>query len=91
MDRGVVGDARPDRVPGAAIDDVIIAQREDAAVVVEADLDIVQLVARMRRAHQVLAPGLDPAHRPPEPARKERDQHVLGIDVALACSLKPLS
>ena len=84
MDRGVVGDAGADRVPGAAIDDVIVAQREDAAVVVEADLDIVQLVARMRRADQVLAPVLDPAHRPPELAGEECDQQVFGVDMALA-------
>ena len=84
VDRGVVGDARADRVPGAAIDDVVVAEREDAALVVEPDLDIVQLVARMRRGHEMLAPVLDPAHRPAEAAREERDQQVLGIDVALA-------
>ena len=45
--RGVVGDAGADRVPGAAIDDEVVAEREHPAVVVEADLDIVHLVARM--------------------------------------------
>ncbi len=84
VDRGVVGDARADRVPGAAIDDVVVADRQDAALVVEADLDIVQLVARMRRGHEMLAPLLDPAHRPAEAAREERDQEILGVGVALA-------
>ena len=84
MDRRVVGDARSDRVPGAAIDNVIVAQREDAAVVVEADLDVMQLVARMRRTHHVLAAIFDPAYRSSEPAGEERDQQILGIDVAFA-------
>ncbi len=84
MHRGVVGDARADRVPGAAIDQVIVAQRQDMAVIVKADLDIVQLVARMRRTHQVLAAAFDPAHRPAEPAGEKGDQEILGIDMALA-------
>ncbi len=81
---GVVGDARADRVPGAAIDDVVVAQREDTAVAVEPDLEIVQLVARMGRAHQMLAATFDPAHRTPEPARDKGDQQILGIDMPLA-------
>src|SRR5439155_581453 len=64
MHRGVVGDAGADRVPGAAIDEIIVADRDDAAVIVEADFDIMQLVARMGRAHQVLTAVLDPAHPP---------------------------
>ena len=84
MHRGVVGDAGADRIPGAAIDDEAVAEREDAAVVVEADLDVVDLVARMAGAHEMLAPVLDPAHRPFTSARQERNQQVLGIDVALA-------
>ncbi len=54
------------------------------AVIVETDLDIVQLVARMRGANQMLAAGFDPAHRMPEPAGQKCDQHVLGIDMPLA-------
>src|SRR5258708_39237724 len=54
------------------------------AVVVEPDLEIVQLVARMGRAHQMLAASLDPAHRPPEPACEEGDQQILGVDMPLA-------
>ena len=84
MDGGVVGDADADRVPRAAIDEEIVAQREDMAVIVKADLDIVQLVARMAGAQQMLLPLLDPAHRPPEQAGEKRDQQVFGVDMALA-------
>ncbi len=45
MDRGVVNHAGADGIPGAAIDDEMVAKRQDAAVVVKADLDIVDLVA----------------------------------------------
>ena len=83
MDRGVVGDAGADRIPGAAIDDKMIAQRQDAAVVVETDLDVVDLVARMAGAQHVLVAVLDPFHRPAEPARQIRDQQIFRIDVAL--------
>ena len=62
MNRGVVGDARADRVPGAAIDDVVVAQRQDPTIIVKGDLDVVQLIARMGGAHHVLAPLLDPPH-----------------------------
>ncbi len=83
MDRGVVGDAGADRIPGAAIDDKIIAQRQDAAGVVETDLDVVDLVARMAGAQHVLVAVLDPFHRPAEPARQIGDQQIFRIDVAL--------
>jgi len=43
----------------------------------------VPLIAIGRRREEVLAPGLDPLHRPAEPARDHRDQHLLGIRVAL--------
>ncbi len=84
VDRGVVGDARADRVPGTAIDDVIVTDREDPTPIVKADLNVVQLVARMRRAHQMLAPLLDPAHRLAEPPGEKRDQQILRVDMALA-------
>src|SRR5439155_21322343 len=84
MHRGVVGDARADWVPRAAIDDVVVADRQDAAVIVEADLDIVQLVARMRRGDEMLAPLLDPAHRPGELPGEERDQEILRLGMARA-------
>ena len=84
MHGGVVGDPGADRVPGAAIDEIIVADRENMAVIVKADLDIVPLVARMRRAHQMLATVLDPAHRAAEAVREEGDQEVFGVDMALA-------
>ncbi len=83
MHRGVVGDAGADRVPGAAIDEIIVADRDDAAIIVEPYLDVMQLVARMRRAHQVLAAVLDPPHRPAEPVGEEGDKQIFGIDVPL--------
>src|SRR5207244_2606485 len=81
--RGVVDDAGADWVPGAAIGHEIIAKRQDAAGLIEADLEVVDLVARMRGGEEVLAAVLDPAHGPPELAGEEGDQEVLGVDVAL--------
>ena len=83
MHRGVVGDARSDRIPGAAIDDEAVAKRQQPAVVVEADLDVVDLVARMARRHEVLVPVLDPAHRPLHGAGEKRNQQFFRIDMAL--------
>ena len=83
MRGGVVRHAAPDRVPCAAIEDEIVAQSQDLAVTVKADLDLVQLVARMGRALEVLLAVLDPAHRPAEPARQKRDYQILGVDVTL--------
>ena len=83
MRGGIVRNTRPDRVPRPAIDNEIVAQREDMALVVKADFNLVQLIARMRRRRQVLVPVLEPAHRPPEPSRQKRDQQILGIDMTL--------
>ena len=52
-------------------------------VVVETDLDVVDLIARMTGAQHVLVAVLDPFHRPAEPARQIRDQQIFRIDVAL--------
>src|SRR5262249_15461812 len=82
-DRGVVNHAGADRIPRAAIDDELIAQRQDAAVVVKADLDIVDLVARMAGAHQMLAAVLNPLDRPPQPSGPEPNQQVSRVDVPL--------
>src|SRR5205814_6458826 len=84
MHRGVVSDTGADRVPSAAIDEVIVADREDAAVIIEPDFDIMQLIARMGGAHQMFAAILDPAHRPAKPMSEKGDQQVFGIDVSLA-------
>ncbi len=74
MDRGVVNHASSDGIPRSAVDDETVAQRQDPPFVVKPDFDLVHLVARMTGAHQMLAAVLDPLHRPPEPARQERNQ-----------------
>ena len=56
--------------------------REDAAVGVDRGADLVPLLARVIGGDQMLAPVLDPFHRPAEPQRGEADQHVLGIELA---------
>ena len=81
MDGGVVDHGGADRIPCAAIDDEMIAQREDAAFVVEADVDIVDLVARVTGTHQMLAAVLDPLHRPSELAGQKRNQQIFRIDM----------
>ena len=83
MRGGVVDDAGANRIPGAAIHHEAVAQGQDAARIVEAHLDLVNLVARMARTDQMLAAVLDPLHRPAEPARQERDQQVFRINVSL--------
>ena len=45
MNRGVVSDARSDRIPGSAIDEKFIAKRKHMAVAIESDLNVVQLIA----------------------------------------------
>ena len=83
MHRGVVGDAGADRIPGAAVGNEAVAECEQPAVVVEARLDIVDLIARMAGGHEMLVPVLDPPNRPFHGAREERNEQFLGIDVAL--------
>ncbi len=83
VDRGVVGDARAERVPRAALDREFVAHHEDAAVVVVPHRHVMHLVARMGGAKEMLVPVLDPAHRATEPAREERDQQILGVDMSL--------
>ena len=55
MDGRVVDHAGADRIPRAAIDDETVTQRQDAARLVEAYLDLVDLVARVRGGEEVLA------------------------------------
>ena len=45
MNRGVVGDRNPDRIPRAAINQELVAKRDDMAFGIETDLDLVQLVS----------------------------------------------
>ena len=40
------------------------------------------LLARVVRGHEVLGAILDPLHGAAEPLRRERDQDVLGIELA---------
>ena len=51
-------DTRPGRGPSAT------RRPEDLAVVVDRDIDVGVLVARVTRRRDVLAPALDPLHRP---------------------------
>ena len=57
------------------------AHRQDAAVAVEADLDLVRDLTRVVGRHEVLAPALDPLHGPPELQGGERHQDVLGVEL----------
>ncbi len=57
-----------------------VAQRQQPAVVVEADLDRVDLRALLGRRQHVLETVLEPAHRATEPQRQERDQYVFRVD-----------
>ena len=67
---------------GALIVEIAVVDREDDAVVVDRGADAVQLLARMIGRDQMLAPVLDPFHRPIELFRGDADQHVLGIKLA---------
>ena len=57
------------------------ADGEDAAVAVEADLDLVGDLAGVVGGHEVLAPALDPLHRPPQLERGQRHQDVLRVQL----------
>ena len=59
-----------------------VVDGENAALGIDRGADLVTLLARMIGRDQVLAPVLDPFHRPPKPQRGEADQHVLGIKLA---------
>ena len=50
---------------------------EQPAVVVEADLDLLQLATLVRRSDEVLPPILGELHRPAERPRGHRNQHLL--------------
>ncbi len=56
--------------------------REDAAFAVDRRAYPMQLLARLIGGDQVLAPVLDPFHRPAQPHGGDADQHVLGIELA---------
>ena len=57
-----------------------IAQRQQPALGVEADIHRVDLRALLGGRQHVLQAVFEPPHRPAEAQRQERDQHVLRID-----------
>ncbi len=67
---------------GPEIDKDLAAQAEDRAVAAAGDLDLAIRLARMVHRRQMLAPVLDPADRAADMPRGERDQIVLGIELA---------
>ena len=67
---------------GALVVEVEIVDREDAALAVDRRTNAVELLARMIGGDQMLAPVLDPFHRPAEPHGRDADQHVLRIKLA---------
>ncbi len=83
MHCGVIGNAGSDRVPGSAIDDEAVPKGQQSSFVIESDLDVVNLVARVTGAHEMFVPVLDPTNRPADGAREKRNQQILGIDVSL--------
>ena len=78
--------ARAGRAVGAQIGaDVgmgVAAQRPDGAVAVAGDLEVALDIARVIGRDEMLAPVLDPFHRPADRLRRERDQEILGIELA---------
>ena len=78
MGRGVVGNRTGNVRPRSGIHDEVIAQRENAAAVVEAHLQVVPLIAGMHRAHHVLVAILNPGNGATELVREQRDEQVFG-------------
>src|SRR5262249_17899867 len=66
----------------ALVVEELVVDREDAAVAIDRSADLVTLLARVVGGDEMLAPVLDPFHRPAEPERGEADQDVLGIELA---------
>ena len=67
---------------GADVGIGVPAQRQDGAVAVAGDLEVAFDVARVVGCEQMLAPVLDPFHRPADKARRERNQKILRIEFA---------
>ena len=67
---------------GALIVEITVVDGEDHAVAIDRGADVVQLLARMIGRDQMLAPVLDPFHRPVESHGGDADQYVLGIKLA---------
>ncbi len=67
---------------GALIVEEFAVDRQDAAFRIDRGAHAIVLLARMVGGDEMLAPVLDPFHRPAEPQRGEADQHVLRIKLA---------
>ena len=67
---------------GALVGEEDVVEGEDEAARVDRGADAVDLVARVVGGDEVLAAVLDPLHRPAEPERAERHEHILGVDLA---------
>ena len=67
---------------GACVEDEAVAQAEELSVVAERDRNLVHLLARVVGSTQVLLTVSGPADRPAKAQGTERDQEVLGVDLA---------
>src|SRR5439155_23509371 len=67
---------------GPQVEKHLAAQAEDRAIAAAGDLDLAIRLARMVHRNQVLAPILEPADRAADKPRPEREQTVLGIELA---------
>ena len=67
---------------GALVGDGVSAQRQDCAVAIAGDLQLAVGVAGMIGGGEVLAAILDPLDRPAGEARRERNEEILGIELA---------
>ena len=83
MRHRVVGEHDAPDVVRAQVHPDAVAHREHGAVAPGAQLDVVHLVARVRRAHHVLAPVLRPLHRAPALDGGHGDQEVLRVPARL--------
>ena len=67
---------------GALVVEEFIVDRQDMSLFVDRGADAVALLARVIGGDQMLAPVLDPFHRPAKPQRGRANQHVLGIKLS---------
>ena len=71
------------RVPGAEVGGVLVGDRDDAAIGLRADTDVVHGLARMGAGAEKLQAVFDPLDRSPERHRVQHRQHVLRIEAEL--------
>ena len=67
---------------GALVMKVEVVDRQDASIGIDRRADAVELLARMIGGDEMLAPVLDPFHRPAETHGGDADQDILGIELA---------